>query len=199
MAVTFTEAGKVTTGFSYPYVAKYTATEGVITFSEGMELARGVSVQLNPETSDANNFYANNQLAESGPSRLIGGTVDLVVDGLLIAAERFIMGLPAAGEDGWTAHGDSADAPYVAIGYITRFMSGGVESFTPTVIVKTKFHQIEAAAATQEEDIDWQTESLTADIFRGDDTNHSWKYIGADFATETEALAALKTKLGITA
>ena len=199
MPVTFTEAGKVVTGFSYPYVANYAASEGTITFSGAMELARGVSVQLSPETSDSNIFYANNQQAESGPNRFTGGTVELEVDGLLIAAERFIMGLPAADEDGWTKQGDTANPGYKAIGYITRYMSGGVESFTPTILVKTKFHQIEAAAATQEEEIDWQTQSLTADLFRGDDTNHSWKYIGADFATEAEARTALRTKLGLTA
>ena len=197
MTVTFTKAGKVATGFSFPYVAKYAANEGVITFSNAMELARGVSVNVSPTTSDANKFYANNQEAESGPNRFTGGTATLTVDGLLVAAERFVMGLPAAGEDGWTAYGDSAQTPYVAIGYIARFMSGGQESFTPTILVKTKFQQINSEYATQEEEIDWQTQELTADLFRGDDLNHSWKYLGADYATEAEALAALRTKLGV--
>lgn len=197
MAVTFTQAGKVATGFSFPYVARYAVNEGVITFSDAMELARGVSVNVSPTTSDANKFYANNQEAESGPNRFTGGTATLTVDGLLVAAERFVMGLPAAGEDGWTAYGDSAQIPYVAIGYIARFMSGGQESFTPTILVKTKFQQINSEYATQEEEIDWQTQELTADLFRGDDLNHSWKYLGADYATEAEALTALRTKLGV--
>lgn len=197
MTVTFTQAGKVATGFSYPYVARYAANEGTITFSGAMELARGVSVNVSPTTSDANKFYANNQEAESGPNRFTGGTATLTVDGLLVAAERFIMGLPAAGEDGWTAYGDSAQIPYVAIGYIARFMSGGVESFTPTILVKTKFQQINSDYATQEEEIDWQTQELTADLFRGDDLNHSWKYLGGDFETEAAALTALRTKLGV--
>ena len=197
MTVTFTKAGKVATGFSYPYVARYAANEGTITFSNAMELARGVSVNVSPTTSDTNKFYANNQEAETGPNRFTGGTATLTVDGLLVAAERFIMGLPAAGEDGWTAYGDSAQIPYVAIGYIARFMSGGVESFTPTILVKTKFQQINSDYATQEEEIDWQTQELTADLFRGDDLNHSWKYLGGDFETEAAALTALRTKLGI--
>lgn len=197
MTVTFTKAGKVATGFSFPYVARYAANEGAITFSDAMELARGVSVNVSPTTSDANKFYANNQEAESGPNRFTGGTATLTVDGLLVAAERFVMGLPAAGEDGWTAYGDSAQIPYVAIGYIARFMSGGQESFTPTILVKTKFQQINSEYATQEEEIDWQTQEITADLFRGDDLNHSWKYLGTDYATEAEALAALRTKLGV--
>ena len=197
MTVTFSQAGKVATGFSHPYVAKYAANAGAITFSDAMELARGVSVSVQPTTSDANKFFANNQEAESGPNRFTGGTATLTVDGLLVAAERFIMGLPAAGEDGWTTYGDSADTPFVAIGYIARFMCGGVESFTPTILVKTKFQQINSDYATQEEEIDWQTQELTADLFRGDDLNHSWKYLGGDFETEAAALTALRTKLGI--
>lgn len=194
--MTFTEAGKVCTGFSFPMVAQYSASAGAITYTGCMELARGVSVQLNPETSDANKFYANNQEAESGPNRFTGGTADITVDGLLITAERFIMGLPAADSDGWTAYGDSAVVPYVGLGYIARFMSGGVESFVPTVLTKTKFHQIEQAANTQEEEIDWQTQELTTDLFRGDDTNHTWRWVGKDYATEAEAKAALEEKLG---
>ena len=197
MTVTFTKAGKVATGFSYPYVARYAANEGAITFSSAMELARGVSVNVSPATSEANKFYANNQEAETGPNRFTGGTATLTVDGLLVAAERFIMGLPAAGEDGWTAYGDSAQIPFVAIGYIARFMSGGVESFTPTILIKAKFQQINSDYATQEEEIDWQTQELTADLFRGDDLNHSWKYLGGDFETEAAALTALRTKLGV--
>lgn len=126
--VTFTEAGKVATGFSFPYVAKYAASAGAITYSGAMELARGVNVTPSPTTSDENKFYANNQEAESAGGKFTGGTVKLTVDGLLTKAERFILGLPEADSNGWTAYGDDAKAPYVGIGYITRWMSGGVES-----------------------------------------------------------------------
>lgn len=197
--VTFTEAGKVATGFSFPYVAKYAASAGAITYSGAMELARGVNVTPSPTTSDENKFYANNQEAESAGGKFTGGTVKLTVDGLLTKAERFILGLPEADSDGWTAYGDDAKAPYVGIGYITRWMSGGVESWQPTIIVKAKFQQPEKSAATQEDAIDFQTQELTADMFRGDDAKHNWKYMGKDYATEAEALDALKKKLGVKA
>lgn len=199
MSVTFTETGKVCTGFSHPWVAKYNASAGTITYSDAQELARGVDVSVEPESSDTNKFYANNQEAESAPQRFTGGTVTLTVDGLLKASEAMIMGLPEAETDGWSEYGDTASAPYVGIGYIARYMSGGVESFVPTIIIKARFQQISSSAATQEDAIDWQTQSLTADIFRADDTNHGWKWLGDDFATEDEALTAMKTKLGVTA
>jgi phi13 family phage major tail protein len=186
-------AGKVCTGFSLPYVALY--NNGA--YTSGMKLARGVDVNVAPEASDDNKFYADNHEAENASGTMNGGTVDLTVDGLLTAAEKLIMGLPAAVSD-WTAYDDDQQIPYVGIGYIARYMSDGVTTYVPTVIVKAKFAQIESSAATQEEDIDWQTQSLSATMYRGDDAKHTWKYVGEDQETEEAAEALLKAKLGIT-
>lgn len=191
-------AGKVKTGFSKPYVAKYSAEGGKITYAEGRLLARGVDVSVEPETSDTNTFYADNQAAETDDGTFTGGTVTLTVDGLLSDAESLIMGLPEAGTDEWFAYNDKQKIPYVAIGYITRYVSDGKTTYVPTVLVKTKFQQKGDSAKTQEDSIDWQTQELTANILRGDDADHSWKYLGKDYDTEAEAEAALKAKLGIT-
>ena len=190
-------AGKVITGFSKPYVAVYSATEGTVSYSDGQVLARGVEVQISPESTDDNNFYADNVLAESDSGRFTGGELTLTVDGLLIAAERLLMGLPAAGDDGWTAYGDDQNAPNVGVGFVVRYMSDGVTTYVPIVLAKCKFNQIETTASTQEDEIDWQTTELTATIMRGEDANHNWKFIGADVSTESAAEDALKAKLGI--
>ena len=58
-------AGKVCIGFSDPYVAKYNENGGTISYTEGMKLARGVSVKVSPEVSDGNTFYADNIAAET--------------------------------------------------------------------------------------------------------------------------------------
>lgn len=191
-------AGKVCTGFSKPYVALYNANGGVITFTNGQVLARGVNVDIAPEASTDNNFYADNQLAESASGVFTGGTVTLTVDGLKTAAERLIMGLPARGDDGFMAYDDTQSVPYVAIGFIARYMSEAVTTYVPYILVKTKFDEIGTSAATQENEIDWQTTELTSNIMRADDTNHSWKLVGLDYETEALAEAALKNKLGIT-
>lgn len=189
-------AGKVTTGFSKPYVAVYAAAGGTITYTSGQLLARGVDVTISPETSDDNNFYADNVIAEVVASEFTGGSLSLTVDGLLPAAEKLIYGLPTAADD-WTAYGDSMAIPYVGVGFIIRQQSDGVVKYVPIVLAKCKFSLAETAAATQEEDIDWQTQSLEATILRGDDANRTWKFLGAECDTEAAAEAALKTKLGI--
>lgn len=191
-------AGKVCTGFSKPYVALYSASGTTVSYSDGQLLARGVDVSIEVETSDDNNFYADNVLAESAPRHFMSGTISLTVDGLLAAAESLIMGLPDADSDGWIGYGEDQEIPYVGIGFIARYMSDGVETFKAVVLPKCQFNEIATSAATQEEDIDWQTQELSASIYRSDDSNNNWKFVHpTEFTTEALALAELQTKLDI--
>ena len=190
-------AGRVATGFSLPYVATYANNGGTVTYSNGQKLARGVNVNITPESSSDNIFYADNQAAESAAGTFTGGQIELEVDGLLMAAERLVYGAPAAGTDGWTEFGDSAQVPNVGLVYIVRWMSDSVVTYQAIVHPKVKFDLPEQEFATQEDEIDWQTSSITATLMRDDTSNHNWKLESAEFATEALAEAALKTKLGI--
>lgn len=191
-------AGKVLTGFSLPYVALYAESGGTVTYSSGQKLARGVSVSLEPTVGDDNNFYADNLVAETAPGLMTGGTVTLTVDGLLEAAEQLILGLPASDADNWYHYGDGMEPPYVGIGFICRYMSGGVESFTPVVLTKARFQTPSLSANTQEEEIDWQTQELTASLLRDDTANHDWKLVGEEQTTEALAEGMIKTLFSIT-
>ena len=166
MAVTFTEVGKVLTGFSKPYIALYSATGGNVTYSNGQEAGRGVSASVEITTGDANNFYANNGVAESAPQKFTEGQITLTIDGLLNSTRKLMFGTPEAGADGWTGMGDNLSVPYLGYGHIVRYLSGGVESFVPVVYPKIRFQYPGEDASTQEDEIDWQTQELTADIFR---------------------------------
>lgn len=192
--------GRVCTGFSKPYVATYVNTAGVISYTGCMPLARGVSVTINPETGSDNAFYADNVEAENAPGVFNGGTVELVVDGLLTAAERFIWGLPEAEEVNGVsvlAYGEDSTPPYVGIGFLARYMSEGVTTWVPYVLRKTMFQVGNTEAATQEQEIDWQTQTLTANLMRDDSANHRWKMVGAtDYSTEAAAADALIALLG---
>lgn len=195
---TFNAAGRVAIGFSFPWVAKYAASAGTVTYSDAMRLARGVSVQVEPTTNDDNNFYADNQLAESEAGIFSGGTFTLTVDGLLFAAEKFIMGLPEKNTDGWALVGDEQEIPNVGIAYIAKYMCDGQISFRPEILLKAKFNQIGGDYQTQEEEIDWHTQELSGTLMRADDENHHWKALGDDWSTEAEAETQLKTYFGVT-
>ncbi len=196
-------AGKVCTGFSMPYVAKYSNVGSVVTYSGGMQLARGVSVSLSLNTTDDNVFHADNVSAEAAAAIFTGGTATLTVDGLLAEAEKFILGLPettkvpAGGAQVDVSHyGDGMEIPYVGIGFVVRYQSGGVVTYAPVVLAKARFQQPGLDAATQEESIDWQTQELTATLMRDDTASHDWKLVGADQATEEAAVEVLKAILG---
>lgn len=192
--------GRVCTGFSKPYVANYSAENGTITYSNAQILARGVDVSISPESGSDNIFYADNQAAETaGSGTFTGGAVSLTVDGLKPAAEKLIMGLPTAGTDGWTAYDDDQATPHVGVGFIARYMEGGVTSYVPYVLAKCAFNQLETSCATSEDSINFQSQSLSAQIFRADDSKHTWKFVGAPVATEALAETALRKKLGLTA
>ena len=191
-------AGKVCIGFSKPYVAVYTNSGTTITYSDGRVLARGVDVSIEPETSDDNKFYADNVEAETDAGTFSGGTLSLTVDGLHQDAESLIMGLPAADQSGWISYGDSQTVPFVGVGYIAKYMSGGEITYVPTVIPKVVFNQISSSHATSEDSLNFQTQALTAQIKRADDADRSWKYLGEPQTTEALAEAAIKTKFGIT-
>lgn len=191
------ETGKVITGFSHFVIANYAAAAGVVTYSNGRIASGAVDVSLSPEASEDNKYYTDNAQSESAGGKFTGGTAAFTVKGLALDAERMMMGLPAADTDGWTAYGDTQVAPYLGTGYVVRFMANGQEIFTPHILCKTKYDPIQTNAATQEEDIDWQSQSLNAQLFRGDDTNHNWKLIGDDWSTEAEAIAQLDEKLNV--
>lgn len=191
-------AGKVLTGFSLPYVALYSATGGTVTHTSGQKLARGVSVSLEPTVGDDNRFCADNITAETAPGLMTGGTVTLTVDGLLETAEKLILGLPEADNNDWYHYGDQMEVPYVSIGFICRYQSDGVVTYTPVVLTKARFQTPSLTANTQEEEIEWQTQELTADLSRDDTANHDWKVVGEAQTTEALAEAMIKAYLNIT-
>jgi len=191
--------GKVCTGFSKPFVALYAATGGAVTYSGGIPLARGVEVSLDVEGSSDNNFYADNVIAETDNQAFTSGTVTLTVDGLKAAARKLISGVTTTktvGQVEWDVYDDAAVVPYVGIGFIARYMEDGVTTYAPVVLTKCKFSPEGLDAATQEEEIDWQTSELEATIYRDDSTNHAWKMVGADQTTEAAAEAAIAAALG---
>lgn len=198
-----TAAGKVCTGFSKPYVAKYSNTGGVVSYSGCMQLARGVKVALSIDTTKVDPFFADNVSAETAEEAFVSGAVTLTVDGLLAAAEKFILGTPepttveVGGEQVKVTHyGNEMQIPYIGVGFLVRYQSAGVVTYAPVVLTKSRFQQTATEAETQGETISWQTQELTAKLSRDDTAKHNWKLVGEDQATEEAAEAVLKALLG---
>ena len=189
--------GKIVTGFSKPYVALYSASAGTITYTSGQLLSQGVSVSGSADQADDNNFYADNVTSETESGVFTSGELSLTVKGLEQDAEKLIMGLPTAGENGFLAYDDDQAVPDVGIGFVVRYMQDGVTTYTPVIYPRCAFQFPNVDAATQEENIDWQTQELTATIKRAEDAKRTWKYMGGAEATEAAAVDKIKTFFSI--
>ena len=190
--------GKVITGYSNPIVAKYTFSNNAIVYSDKMPLARGVEVSMDVEVGDATNFYADNTIAEAVAGQFNGATATLTVDGLKDAARNLIAGIVTEGTitvDGNTVntveYDDLQVIPYVGIGFVVRYMENGVTTYAPVILPKAQFSPEGLEAATQGEEVEFQTTELTVTIMRADDANHKWKVIAEDQTTEAAAVAVI--------
>ena len=198
--------GKVIVGFSNPYVAKYNNAGGTVTYTDGRRLARGVKVSLDVESSDDNDFYADDTVAETENGQFTGGKANLTVDGLLAESEKFIAGLPEPEtitvgdrEVKIYKHGTKAKPPYLAIGFIVQYRSGGKNTYVPIILTKAKFQTAKLEAATREKETSWQTQDLVADLSRDDTPDQNWKWVVEDQDSHEAADAILRQLLNVTA
>ena len=189
--------GKVGTGVSNVYAAKYEAVEGVVSYTGCVRLARLVSAGYEIDVSDNNDFYADNQRAEREAGTFQSGTLNLTVDGMFTSVKQFVLGLPTPGEDGALHYDDDQVIPYLGVGYIEQDMSDGVLSYTPVVVKKCQFNQPSPEHNTREDQIDWQTIDLTAAIMRDDTAKHEWLIEGQAYSTLEAADAWLQAQLGM--
>lgn len=192
------EAGKVCTGFSKPYVAVYSNSGTSVTYASGQKLARGVEVSIEPESSDPAVFYADNIGCETIGGQFNGGTATLTVDGLVQASERLIAGLGEADTDGFLNYGSSQNPPYVGLGFVVRYLSGGTTYYTPVILTKAVLNPQTLEAATQEDEVEFQTQELEFAIMRDDTEAQVWKKVGGELATEAAAEAVIKSFFNIT-
>lgn len=193
----------VTTGYSRIHVAKYACADGVVSYSGCRELARAISMETDIETTDENNFYANNKVAETEPAKFKSGKAKITVDGLSGEEEAFIMGIEEAtvkvGEKDVPVvkFGEKMNPPYLGIGSVKRMQLNGAPTYRPVIFVKSRFAIPPDAAETQEEEINWQDQELEATLMRDDTADQDWKVIPKEnFATEEEAVAFIQAYLG---
>ena len=193
----------VTTGFSRIHVAKYSATGSTVSYTDCKELARARNMDTDISTTEDNNYYANNQLAETEPAAFKEGSLKLTVDGLSAEEEAMILGIAESTrtvngqEVAVINYGNKMNPPYLGVGAVKRMQLKGTVSYRPIILTKTRFAIPPEAMETQEESINWQDQELNATIMRDDSTEQNWKIIPkTNFQTEAEAVAFIVAVLG---
>ena len=197
----------VTTGFSKPIIAKYSNTGSTVTYTATKSLARGVSLSLDIDVADDNNFYADNVLAETESASFTSGSATITVDGLDNDAATVIWGLPSptsltiqnpSNTVQMQGYGQAINPPFVGFGCVRRTMMNGQTQYWPFILPKIKFSLPSDEMETQEDQINWQTQELSATVFRDDTTDANWKVISAEgMDTEAEAVQAINAFFGV--
>lgn len=194
----------VTTGFSKLYIGKYNAAGQTVSYTGGMKLGRAVSLSVSVESAEDNDFFADNVISETETGTMTSATATMTVDGMEDDVAQFALGLPEptsveVGDSPVNAYdyGDNMNPPYMGFGAIRRKMLNGVTTYQPILFTKVKMSIPGNDYATQEEQIDWQTEELTLSILRDDSANRNWKRIFESQTTEDAAEAILKSIFGV--
>lgn len=190
-----------TVGLSRVYVAKYDANGGNPTYSGGTLLAKAVEMNLELESADDNNDYADNEISESDTT-FGGGTLTLKTDDLLQDGSALILGITPSAVAGVTPeakeliYDDDMVPPYLGYGTIVKKIRNGAVKWRAVILPKIKFSVASDAATTQGETIEWQHPELTAAIYRDDSAKHRWKR-EATFDSEAGAESYIKKLLNI--
>lgn len=196
-----------TIGLSKPYYAIYAEAGGVVSYSDGAVMGKATEANISIETTEDNNLYGDNGLAETD-RRFANGTLTLSTTDLSQEVSKAILGLTEqaiTGIDGVTdtsvkelVYDDAQVTPYLGVGFIIKKKVNGAYKWRGVVLPKIMFSVPEDAATTQGESIEWQTPELTGAIMRDDSATHVWKK-EATFTSEAQAEAYIKARLGITA
>lgn len=198
-------SGGVTTGFSDVHVALYSAESGTVKYTSVRKLGRSVSMSTDISTSDDNNFYADDVLAETETgSAFTDGSGSIAIDGLSSDEEAFIMGLDSGNSYQVESqnietfeYGESMNPPFLGLGAVKKIQRNGKSSWKAIVLTKVRFKVPGDDLTTQGDQIDWQTQSLDFTIMRDDSQKARWKIIPkTEFTSRADAIAFIKKVLG---
>lgn len=193
-------------GLSKPYYAVYGATGTTVSYSSGAVMGKATEANIEIDTSEDNNLYADNGIAETD-RQFTGGTLTLSTDELSQEVSKAILGLKEQSIgtiEGVTdesvqelIYDETQSTPYLGVGFIVKKVVSGITKWRGVVLTKVMFSVPNDAATTQGESIEWQVPELSATIMRDDSATHMWKR-EATFTTEAQAEAYIKDRLDIT-
>lgn len=191
----------VTIGYSHPYVAKYDGSGGTDKYTEGMDLGGGVSFSDSIEVSDDNDFYANDVVDESETGKFVSGEATITINKLVATAAKMVLGLKnqtsvKSGSTTWDDYDDDMTPPDIGYGHVKKVRDKGADKYIAVVYPRIKMNIPSEAIETQEKEINWQTQELTAKILRSLNGKHKWKCeVPTPFESKEEAYNAVKAFL----
>ena len=194
-------------GLSKPYVAIYSNNGATVAYSNVGVIGRYTQLEINLTDGESNPFYSDDS-EDQTDDQFPGGTATITLGNLdadamvktLGMVRENITGVSGVTTEGaaWIVNNDNQQTPYVGLGGIVKQKEGAI-GYVAVLLDKVRFRNFSNSYTTQGRTIEWQTQSLTADIFRSDKATHDWRRYSTVFPTAAEAEAALVAYFGGTA
>jgi hypothetical protein len=195
-------------GLSIPIVAEYkNIGSGAVKYTNPVVADAAVEYEVEVETGEDNKLWADNKVKETAAATFKSGTLTLTTADLTPEISVKIIGLKTAAR---TVNGkqveeivfdDDANPPELGFGIIEEHQVNGVTLYKPVILTRVRFKNPGNSATTREDEIEWQTQEITAELMRSDQSddkyNHPWQISPKSWmATEDEAKAYILSVLG---
>lgn len=192
-------------GVSKPYVAVYSNTGSTVSYTGLTTLGKYTNLDLSLDDAGANDFYADNAIAESDNRAFAGGSLTITTSDLDPAALKTVLGLveeaiaatvaTTTPVPKWLVNGDGQQIPYVGIGGIVKMQINGEIKYQAIVLNKVLLRNPGLSIATQGETIEWQTPTIEGRVYRSDAADHRWRMVSTYLDSDADAIAAITAVL----
>ena len=177
-------------GVSKPYFGIYNAEDSTVTYTLGAVMGKATQVDVEIQSSDGNDLYGDNAVAETD-RQFTSGTLTVATTDLSQEVSAAILGM---------AQQMLEQIPGVTDANVRELIIkkkvNGVIWWRAVIFTKIMFSVPSESTTTQGQTISWQVPSLSATIMRDDSSTHMWKR-EATFSSEAQAEAYLKKRLGV--
>lgn len=193
-----------TKGLSYFVAGKYGVSQGAVAYTEGKVLGKAISYTVSLDEPTANNLYADNEIAESDTQVFTTGNIQLNSAEFLPEIKAWMYGqTPASVTVGTNntvdvyKYGDGMNPIYFGVGFIEMKQINNVDKFQAVTLQRVKARMPGRTANTKGETIEWQTPTITCDIYRDETEERNWMTESDLFDTEAEAKAYLNSVFSV--
>ncbi len=187
-------------GMSYAVAAPITShTSGnAITYGTGFSVGHAVSANVSFNSNDSKD-YGDDVVVDSDLGTN-GYTVDFESNDIAPAVRAKLLGWVADATTATQYDLTDENPPEHGFGYLQHLRTDGTDAYDTYWFYKVRFTENSISAQTKEENIEWQHRTIngTGEGVYLDSTGKAYYVAYMRFATETAAIAWLKSKANIT-